>query len=140
MAEKNKGYIRNPFPKIWTQDDLTDNVFATDTPYELKYLNVDYETSEIKKLLLRCAPLVQITVERDNQAGTKTMVHETVYAHEVNYCIYFKDKATDKTLTLGRGKKIYVTINHAYGSNQMFTFILDKDQLLWKPSAKGAKS
>lgn len=137
MAEKKKDYVRNPYPKVWTEADTNDKAFQTDTNYELVYQNLDYETSECKKIVLRCAPLVQVTVQRDNLSGTKTMVHETVYAKDVNYCIYFKDSPTDKTLTLGRSKKLYVTIHHDYISNQKITLILDKDQLLWK--TKGAK-
>lgn len=119
---------RDPAPKVYTQADVPSG-FVPNLTATLSYQNKGNESSEIKSITIVAPPRVLLTVYKTVQ-NAKQEVHPQISVGDIGGLIDWK-KASNKTLTIGRGEYLYIDMIHAYGGAQNFTVIVDKDQLLW---------
>lgn len=120
---------RDPQPKVFTQADMSGNVFAPNTTYTLSYQNKGNESSEVKSVYILAPPKVQITISKTVQNAKQEVVPQC-YVGDTGGVWDFK-KASNKTLTIGRGEYIYIDCVQAYLGNVNIWVYVDKDQLLW---------
>jgi len=119
---------RDPAPKVFTQADISGGATAN-TTHTFSYQNKGNESSEIKTIVLIAPPRTQVTVYKTVQ-NQKQEVFPQFYVGDMDGLVDFK-KASNKTLTIGRGEYLYIDFIHAYTDDIYITTIVDKDQLLW---------
>lgn len=125
---------RDPMPKTYTQSDLTGSVFQANTTGRISYQNKTNESSEVHRIVVKAPPLVQVTIKKTINNQEIEIVPSTYVAdlpvEDGRTVIDFR-RTANKPLTVGRSEYIYVDLIHSYPSNQLFTVIIEKDQLLW---------
>jgi hypothetical protein len=119
---------RDPAPKVFTQADISGG-FAANVTATLSYQNKGNESSEIKSIVVKSPPNVLVTISKTVQNQKQEVVPQ-VTVGDVDGLWDFK-KASNKTLTVGRGEYIYIDAIHSYPGNVNIWVYVDKDQLLW---------
>lgn len=125
---------RDPMPKTYTQSDLTGSVFQPNTTGRISYQNKTNESSEVMRIAVKAPPLVQVSVKKTINNQEIEVMPSTYVAdlpvQDGRPTIDFR-RTANKPLTVGRSEYIYIDLIHSYPSNQLFSVLLEKDQLLW---------